>query len=1481
MIDRKELELLVRAQIKGGKDLDSVAKSISDIGDAIKEQSDAAKRGESRIDELKSSLEALALIQKDLAGQASAVKYFQRLAEGVTKSEAAVEKATKRYDEYRTKLEAAGKSTEQQQNTLQRYATAVEKSNKALSNQRANLEAMEKEFRDAGMAVENLANVQHRNANVQAELGLVYQRGKEAVRTYAAEVRRAREEQAKLDKANADAAASAKLFEDAEKRAAAATRARAQAAAEVDAARANRSAEVAASRRLDDQQRQQAKRAQELAALQKDIVDRSTTSALNDQANAAIKTAQGYTTLARAATDLRPKVGGFRDAVRDILDPTRQATASIEGMEKQVADLAAGVTKIRGPIKGYREQVDSLLQAQRSIATQAGLIDHFNKQVVALRAARAAFVENRAEVTRYATEMQRGGVEGGQFAAKLAQAQNQLRGSAQALAQQVAVTRESREALRGAGIASNELAAAQGRLNVAARSSLDTLTKLGAGYEKYGAAVERTRKGQGMFADEGRTTLSYLQRLRGEVLSLVAAYGGLYTVINTARGAVDASSTREGVRNQLGLSVGNDRARIDEEYAYVKGQADRIGIEFERSIQGYAKFSAAATLAGRSRQEIRYIYETFAEVSRVANLSAEDLDGVFKALEQITSKGKIQAEELRGQLGDRLFGAFEIAAKALKDQFPDLDKALKNGEVTSKQLVLIAEQYRKTVADQLPAATKSLAAQQARLNNELFDFKLAVADSGFIEAYSEALSRLTDFLRSDDGKQFANNVGLGFKALADLFVLVLDNLDLIILGVKLFFTFFAYTRFASGLKGLTEMKDTFGSMRGIITGLGEDMGKLQKAFAALFVFVAAFQFGTYLYNEFQIVRTAGTNLVTSLLKAWAVIKASYQAAVEALPVFTRDVFAKIVSVIKSAARGLVGIFAGIAEAVGLDGLGAALRGVERNIDTAFAGFGKTEGVISSFRQNLAKELAEIERIRQEMLADDSGRNMGRAGARGTASPTGRPPNAGGGGKGGPSEAEIKKRQNEIEAITKALEALDSKIDRSQTETLQKQLDAIDSQYAALSRRIEKLGGETGKAFMARLTATIQELREVTIKKFNDDLAKDLNAFLKKTGDAEEQANKRATLDLQKRQQAIIGDYEQLYKELADLRLKFYANDRDTAPLDAARERLRISEAQRLDQETVKFNTEELNRKEQLLNDTIAARDKLLQAVNVQREVGQINDVEAAQKLNKIQSDYVPKINAAAEATKLWAEQNDRIFANQEQKDVFLATLEAIRLKAVGVKTEFSLLESTVVNGMVNGVSTGLNTVADSLTNMANGTQSVREGFMGMITGFAQFAAQFLRDIAIMIAKMAIFKAMQSSGNIYVQAAGNAGMASMGVRHSGGVIGGVSNRTRTMPTAMLANAPRYHSGGIPNLASNEYATILKKNEEVLTDDSPRNILNGGAAANGGGAGMMSLQATIVDSRDSVPAAMATPAGRNVILETMRTDVSTVKSILGIS
>ena len=125
-------------------------------------------------------------------------------------------------------------------------------------------------------------------------------------------------------------------------------------------------------------------------------------------------------------------------------------------------------------------------------------------------------------------------------------------------------------------------------------------------------------------------------------------------------------------------------------------------------------------------------------------LSADDTQGVFTALEQIVSKGAVSAEELRGQLGERLPGAFQIAARSLGVTTQTLDEMLRKGEVLAEDLLpRLADELRESVAEGLPDATESAAADFERLENAVLNLNAAIADGFLLDWLARAAEGAT------------------------------------------------------------------------------------------------------------------------------------------------------------------------------------------------------------------------------------------------------------------------------------------------------------------------------------------------------------------------------------------------------------------------------------------------------------------------------------------------------------------------------------------------------------------------------------------------------------------------------------------------------------------------------------------------------------------------------------------------------------------
>ena len=123
-------------------------------------------------------------------------------------------------------------------------------------------------------------------------------------------------------------------------------------------------------------------------------------------------------------------------------------------------------------------------------------------------------------------------------------------------------------------------------------------------------------------------------------------------------------------------------------FQFLKDTSERLGISLIAAVEGYKTLSGAATQAGLSNNQTRQIFDNVAKSVAAFGLSADDAKGVFLALGQIISKGTVSAEELRGQIGERIPGAFAIAARSIGKTEAELNKMLQTGQVTSRDFVI-------------------------------------------------------------------------------------------------------------------------------------------------------------------------------------------------------------------------------------------------------------------------------------------------------------------------------------------------------------------------------------------------------------------------------------------------------------------------------------------------------------------------------------------------------------------------------------------------------------------------------------------------------------------------------------------------------------------------------------------------------------------------------------------------------------------------
>lgn len=184
-------------------------------------------------------------------------------------------------------------------------------------------------------------------------------------------------------------------------------------------------------------------------------------------------------------------------------------------------------------------------------------------------------------------------------------------------------------------------------------------------------------------------------------------------------------------------------------YEFLRKTADRLGIQFDSLTGNYAKLVASLPEGNDKLKIAERTFLGIAMAARTLHSSNQDVQLMFYAVTQIASKGVVSMEELRRQLGEKLPGALNIAARAFNTTPELLEAAIRKGTVNSaKFLAGFGDELIRTFGDSSQKASESVSAAVNRLTNVWVDFVKAVLDSGagqsIINVFDALREKLSD-----------------------------------------------------------------------------------------------------------------------------------------------------------------------------------------------------------------------------------------------------------------------------------------------------------------------------------------------------------------------------------------------------------------------------------------------------------------------------------------------------------------------------------------------------------------------------------------------------------------------------------------------------------------------------------------------------------------------------------------------------------------
>jgi tape measure domain-containing protein len=240
-----------------------------------------------------------------------------------------------------------------------------------------------------------------------------------------------------------------------------------------------------------------------------------------------------------------------------------------------------------------------------------------------------------------------------------------------------------------------------------------------------GPAFDKASQGLKTLSNSADNATSIFAKLGPMAIASVAGF----STVSMIQQLHQAGMAAERLRNSFEAATGSMSSGAAA-MAFVRATSQKLGLDLQSAADGFMKISAASKGTSMEGENTQQIFKAVAGASTALGLSAEQTNGALLAISQMMSKGTVQAEELRGQLGERLPGAFQIAARAMNVSTMELGKMLEGGKVVADDfLPKFAAELQKT----FPPGEKAMAgltAETNRLKTAWFELQSAAMENG-------------------------------------------------------------------------------------------------------------------------------------------------------------------------------------------------------------------------------------------------------------------------------------------------------------------------------------------------------------------------------------------------------------------------------------------------------------------------------------------------------------------------------------------------------------------------------------------------------------------------------------------------------------------------------------------------------------------------------------------------------------------------------
>lgn len=410
------------------------------------------------------------------------------------------------------------------------------------------------------------------------------------------------------------------------------------------------------------------------------------------------------------------------------------------GLQKSLADARVEVQRLIQVNQALRNELEAGKVSAQASRTEV------ERLKIAEQELKNAFAQGKIGLQEYNKQVQANKVAQGELNQKLTEAAIKDKAAATALKEHALEQKKIAEEARKAKKAAQEVAGSYNEakrrlaeLGAEIRSTNNGFKsqtpELRAKMKEYNELNDGLKKFDATMGNHQRNVGNYGGALRGAANDLASMATAYLSAGQALQFVFQSTLQFDKIKTPLSFILGSE-GDADNKLAELRRLSDSLGLEYFAIAESYKSFAGAARASNFDLDKSEKIFRSVAKASAVLKLSSDQTSGALLALQQMISKGNVQAEELRGQLSERLPGAFSLAAKAMGVTEQELNKLLESGSVVaSDMLPKLADQLDKAYGNKasngikglnaelngLKTALQSLAGEGSALSTNLFE----------------------------------------------------------------------------------------------------------------------------------------------------------------------------------------------------------------------------------------------------------------------------------------------------------------------------------------------------------------------------------------------------------------------------------------------------------------------------------------------------------------------------------------------------------------------------------------------------------------------------------------------------------------------------------------------------------------------------------------------------------------------------------------